>query len=996
MSEEKFYQLGTHTEEQWDELHAELIADGNAYEAVPSRSVRIEDDKLHSPTRGTYLLTKEEADELKKDPRVKFINIDYSRYDEFKPPQDELQSVRPPLIQRYSGTVKNYREFETSNTLPNPTDSTDANRTGYQLYRCQQLLDPWVDGALADNAVPEVNIFQYGSGKDIDVIVADEGCWIGHPEFQNNVVLSSDGTTPIENPTGYVGGNKLPGGGTCDVLDVVLDGPYYIDPEWFNASTDPEYNNGAIIDVVGDGSDFFKREVTVNGVRIVAAGAVGGQTAVPDAFVEKVARMFELFTDPNGAGINEASQRTFIKTLSGDAGTYHAAVGPTLQRVARGAGADYTPNFLTDAGIASYNLSPLFDSHVANDMVWYLNSTGDPPGDGDNDAQEVIEHVFHTLHMHGLDAVSLKMYSYISADWNTGPLYNAMVEAYDGGFWDSSGYGGDAWKTDGDAFEVAAKEYLYLLNFCMFEYTSLWAGGSLSPEWSDSMRTAAGIQSNNPLGYALHNTYIAPVISKPSLATIRSIFQDGDTGDPTVAGASGYNVTLTDRLTTRWDGTRVPTEAAARLWWSNSAQRSSKFADAGTVTVSSDYTRANTQGDNSSQPAPFFEGQHGTPCGALTYGRTQGWAYNANKWMIDLYGSYGAGIEQGFDIQKLFHQLKPVNPAYGAKDPTISSNSWGYRSDKAPSATNANVSNATTLYYTHRATANVSYVTETGIAWLSHMGTQGDNGRWKSEMKTNSLTTALDELIDSGVIFVVAAGNSNQKCVNYGHPDFDNYITTTNGGSLEGSSLFEFGVEVTGTTNRRGFPQQGGKYSNADGSIAYKTINIGALDDDFNGGLESKVSYSDRGNGMDVYAPADGTLAANKNYTNEGPRPDTYDGLSYNGGTAYDCAFGGTSAACPVAAGFLATVMEHNRDWTWSELKAWIETLAQQAPSDFYYGVESTTPNDANWTDYESIEGGIPRVLYQGIFDARFKRGTRKIISGLTARRGVNIRVRKY
>ena len=307
-------------------------------------------------------------------------------------------------------------------------------------------------------------------------------------------------------------------------------------------SADPEYNNGAIIDLVGDGSNFFSREVTTNGVRIVAAGAVGGQTAVPDAFVEKVARMFELFTDPNGAGINEASQRTFIKTLSGDAGTYHAAVGPTLQRVARGAGADYTPNFLTDEGIESWNLSPLFNTHVANDMVWYLNSTGAAPGDGDNDAQEVIEHVFHTLHMHGLDAVSLKMYSYITADWASGPLYAAMEEAYDAGKWDSSGYGGNAWKTDGDAFEVAAKEYLFLLNFGMFEYSSLWDGGSLSPEWTDDMRTQSGIQANNPLGYALHNTYIAPVISKPSLTTIRSIFQDGDVGDPTVAGASGYVV----------------------------------------------------------------------------------------------------------------------------------------------------------------------------------------------------------------------------------------------------------------------------------------------------------------------------------------------------------------------------------------------------------------------------------------------------------------------
>jgi hypothetical protein len=166
---------------------------------------------------------------------------------------------------------------------------------------------------------------------------------------------------------------------------------------------DPEYNNGAIIDLTGDGSNFFSREVTVNGVRIVAAGTVGGQTAVPDAFVEKV--------------------------------------------------------------------------------------------------------------------------------------------AYDAGKWDSSGYGGNAWKTDGDAFEVAAKEYLFLLNFGMFEYSSLWDGGSLSPEWTDDMRTQSGIQANNPLGYALHNTYIAPVISKPSLTTIRNIFQDGDVGDPTVAGASGYVVT---------------------------------------------------------------------------------------------------------------------------------------------------------------------------------------------------------------------------------------------------------------------------------------------------------------------------------------------------------------------------------------------------------------------------------------------------------------------
>ena len=307
--------------------------------------------------------------------------------------------------------------------------------------------------------------------------------------------------------------------------------------------------SGAVGNTVGYGSNFFTREVRTAGVRLVSAGTVGGQTAVPDAFIEKVARMFQLFTDSTGAGINANKQNQLIETLLGNTTSYHAPK-PTIQRIARGAGGDYTPNFLDDAGIRSWGLEPLFDETVQNDMVWYLNSSG-TPGTGDEDAQEVIEHVFHTLHMHGLDAATLKMYPSISTDWATSDLYAAMEEAYDAGKWDPSGYQSpsNAWKTDGDAFEVAVKEYLYLLNFCMFDYSTLWDGNSLAPEWTDDMRTPAGIQANNPLGYALFNTHIADVISKPSLTTIRSIFQDGDTGDPTQAGASGYSADAAIPLT---------------------------------------------------------------------------------------------------------------------------------------------------------------------------------------------------------------------------------------------------------------------------------------------------------------------------------------------------------------------------------------------------------------------------------------------------------------
>ena len=673
--EKKYYQLGTHTETEWDELNAELTRSGQINQYVPERIVDCVDDQLHSLTRGTYLLTDVEADQLKADPRIKFINIDYKRYDEFTPPPDELHSVRPDLVNRYTAAVKNYREFAASNTLAATPNTSDVNRTGYQLYRCTQKLDPWVDAALADNAVVDVNIPQYGTGKHIDVIVADDGTWIGHPEFQSNSLSDSSPFAAVPKPSGYVGGNVLPGNGTCDLLDLVLDAPYYLDPDWFNA-------------------------------------------------------------------------------------------------------------------------------------------------------------------------------------------------------------------------------------------------------------------------------------------------------DPAT------------RLITRWDGTTVPVESVARSWWSNSTLRSTQFANAGTVNVTASYTRANCNGTNA---AISNEGDHGTCCAALTYGRTQGWAYNSNKWVLDLYGAYGSGIEQGFDIQKIFHQLKPVNPLYGTKNPTIMSNSWGFRANKDP--------DGLTYYYTHRSTSNTAYTTEVGINWLSHMGTQGDSGRWKSEMKTNSLTTAQDELIDAGVIFVVAAGNSNQKQVNYGHPDFNNYITTTNGGSLANSTFDEFGYAVFGTTNRRGFPQQGGKYTKADGSIDYKTINIGALDDDYKTSKEAKVSYSDRGNSIDVYAPADGTLAANRSYATNWPRPDTYSTFSANSGNATDAAFDGTSAACPVAAGFLATMLEWNRDWTWVEIKAWLQTLETQDAADFYFGTESTTVNTANWLDYESLEGGDARVLYQGPFDARFRSGPRILSTGLVVK-GLRIRNR--
>lgn len=631
MSEQKYYVIGCTSPEAWEYVNSVLTQDGSIDDNIPSRPVECTDPKDHSPTRAVYLMTDEEAEQLSKCPEITFVHVNQSDYPDLYPPRpDEIRCDT-----RYSSPVKNYRNF--AGLLPATPNSTDLNRAGYQLLRSAQYDNPWQGQSVStiiSNAIPITN-----TGKNVDVIVGDEGCWFGHVEFNNT------GT----GPTNYVGGNKLPGNGTCDVLDVVLDGTYYIDPDWYNAN--------------------------------------------------------------------------------------------------------------------------------------------------------------------------------------------------------------------------------------------------------------------------------------PSL------------------------------LMTRWDGTIVPTEAAAREWWGNSSARSSQFSTAGTVVIPSYYTRANCNGSNTAK-TPGAEGQHGTACSGQAFGRTYGWAYNANKWFIDAYGGYGLWpVDNYFDVMKIFHLTKPVNPIYGTKDPTISSNSWGFRTGIP----------TTGYYYFRQGTSGTGGVAYNGTkpAFMYYLGSAGDSGRAKGEMLTNNLTTAGDELIASGVIFVAAAGNSNQKQVGSADADYNNYWSVSASTPLASATHDEFGSTCYNTTSRRGFPQQMGKYDD-NGTVVYPVINIGALDDDAQpSGLERKVSYSDMGNQIDCYAPGDGTLTSNQSYSPQYARYDnTYPGATV---LSYDCRFSGTSSACPTATGLIATALEVNRSWGWQEIRTWLQSLTEQSGTTFYQGPNPTTATDTSWGDLNSLMGGTRKVIYNNV-----------------------------
>jgi hypothetical protein len=586
--------------------------------------------------------------------------------------------------------------------------------------------------------------------------------------------------------------------------------------------------------------------------------------------------------------------------------------------------------------------------------------------------------------------------------------------------------------------------------------------------------------NNRPAGESPTDYIGGNVLPGDGICDCLDVVFDG----PYYIDPSWFDASPGSRLTTRWDGTTVPTETAAKDWWGNSSNRSAAFNSYGTVAIPNNYTRNNAHGDFNSNP---YSATHGTQCASQIYGRTHGWAYNANKWVIDGYSTTGLGLTRVWDVQKIFHQAKPINAKYGTQDPTISSNSWGYR------ATPGSVG-----YGFHRTSAGIYYTSDSNKPqFMRYVGDTGDSGRMKSEFLDNSIVTSAKEMVDAGVITVVASGNSNQKQTKWDHPDYDNYWHTSSSGHFgDGVNITQFGYQVMPTTNRAGFPQHAGStwgdsktwnisvgnsgsgaytmtgtdrngvvsgsnptitihrgdtvnfsvnasghpfyinrvagtgtnnyvlYPQASGQGAQNgtvswtpsqrtasstggeqfyynceyhgamqgtinvqsgnrtspVINVGCLDDQYASSTkERKVNYSDMGNNIDLFSPGDGSLAATVGtYGTDIPRFDnTYvskagntswsDGQSGSPSTSRDVRFSGTSAACPIAAGLIGTIIEFNRNWSVNDIKTWLSTLnIQDTTNDFYDGAEDTTATSTGHADYNKLQGATARIIYQG------------------------------
>ena len=438
------------------------------------------------------------------------------------------------------------------------------------------------------------------------------------------------------------------------------------------------------------------------------------------------------------------------------------------------------------------------------------------------------------------------------------------------------------------------------------------------------------------------------------------------------------------RLTTRWDGTKVPVESVAKDWWRNesTAYRSAKYVgtssggtavigsaeDFGPIYVNTYQTRARNNGSHTSEQTSG--GYHATPCMSQAYGKNRGWAFNANKWHMAIIWQAGSQtINNMFRILKIFHQLKPTRSSDNTKNPTITSHSWG----RGRGIFNSN--------YFYRqpgdGTGGVAFSSWNLPAFMDNW--TGWGGRYDVPTPVTSTEHILgSDCIDVGVFIFVAAGNSNQKQVLDGHPDYNNYYGP-------GNHTLAAAKQNGYVVNRAGFPASCGvveNYNNT-GLDKNRAFNIGALDGRKSTNTsERKAWYSNMGNGIDCYAHGGSSLAAVD--TNTSSRYDRTDLYYSIGGVqslpSQDSFFGGTSSATPVTVGLIATKLQHKRTWIWSDVKDWLQNQVEdQTNAAFPEGDEPSSPNASEWNTYYSLMStGYRKILW----DAPIEDDRDVIISG--------------
>lgn len=326
------------------------------------------------------------------------------------------------------------------------------------------------------------------------------------------------------------------------------------------------------------------------------------------------------------------------------------------------------------------------------------------------------------------------------------------------------------------------------------------------------------------------------------------------------------------------------------------------------------YTESGLPGTMPTDHYTDFDG-HGTHCAGIAAGLTYGMAKGARVYAVKVRGLEGSAdpnigipVSDVFDVIKEWHNNKPIDPATGAKRPTIVNMSWGYFS---------RWNTVSEIVYRGVSYTGAQINTSEELAALGLIPIN-DGLSFVSVSRIASIDADVQELIDAGVHVCIAAGNNYHKVDVEDGIDYDNYAQTNLGRIYyhRGSSPFDNEAHIVG---------------NIDSALE-------------TGGLEQKAASSTTGPGVSIWAPGTDIMSATStvNKFTDGPYPGNTDFKITN--------ISGTSMAAPQIAGLLSLFTQLNPTATPAQAKAFVESTAQ---ADQLY--ETGLDNDHD--DYRSLQG---------------------------------------
>ena len=315
---------------------------------------------------------------------------------------------------------------------------------------------------------------------------------------------------------------------------------------------------------------------------------------------------------------------------------------------------------------------------------------------------------------------------------------------------------------------------------------------------------------------------------------------------------------------------------------------------------------------------PQYHGIHvtGTSCG-----QHYGWAREANIYNIAVTSTWPSGQSLGglliFDYLRAFHLNKPINPATGYRNPTISNHSYGsiiYMPQKGVDGNGdpiyrLDLGDVTSVFYRgvsySSSNPNPSGWTEAGLE--ADCGVRFGLSAYPGY--SSAIAADVQDAIDDGVVVIGAAGNDNLLIAEVGDQDYNNVL------SVSGVGSFYY--------NRGGAP-------NTPDSGA---INVGALSKqaDFR-----RSTYTMFGPAIDIFAPGDNILSA---FSSAGLADSKY------GGSNYFYPIQGTSMASPQVCGVIACIASSKTRFTQSDARGYLNQFCIRDDMTFDLGTGGLNDN---------------------------------------------------